>query len=91
MARDGYRCVYCGVAASDMTLSLDHLMPRSRGGDNTDANLVTACFPCNGEKRDRTIAEWSASDDYKSGWPLCGGITYLRDFSRFSSEQRGEK
>ena len=52
-ARDGGRCVYCGAAAT----SLDHVVPRSRGGPHTWDNVVSACGRCNHVKADRQIAE----------------------------------
>ncbi len=50
-ARDGWRCVYCG--ASSGRLTLDHVVPRSRGGDSVWENVVTSCAPCNLRKGDR--------------------------------------
>ncbi len=52
-ARDGGRCVYCGGPAS----SLDHVVPRCRGGLHTWDNVVSACGKCNHIKADRGIAE----------------------------------
>jgi 5-methylcytosine-specific restriction endonuclease McrA len=52
-ARDGGRCVYCGAAAT----SLDHVVPKSRGGPHTWENVVSACSRCNHVKADRGIAE----------------------------------
>ena len=49
-ARDGYRCVYCGNVFPAEQLSLDHVQPRMRGGDNSEGNLVTACRACNTRK-----------------------------------------
>ena len=49
-ARDGNACQYCGSGAR---LTLDHVNPRSRGGESTWENVVTACSPCNLRKRDR--------------------------------------
>lgn len=49
--RDKYQCQYCG---SRQNLTLDHLIPRCRGGSHSWDNLVTACQPCNGKKGDRT-------------------------------------
>ena len=49
-ARDGRRCVECG---SSKRLSVDHIIPESRGGRATLANLRTLCKPCNSEKGDR--------------------------------------
>lgn len=52
-ARDDHRCQYCGGAAD----SIDHVMPRSRGGGHSWDNVAAACRPCNLAKRDRTPAE----------------------------------
>ena len=50
-ARDNWRCVYCGT--SNGRLTLDHVIPRSRGGDSTWENVVTSCAPCNLRKGNR--------------------------------------
>jgi len=55
--RDKFRCQYCGDKKTASELTLDHIMPRSRGGDNSPVNIVTACLKCNTRKRDRTPAE----------------------------------
>jgi 5-methylcytosine-specific restriction endonuclease McrA len=55
--RDKYRCQYCGEKKSVAELTLDHILPRSRGGDNSPLNVVTACVPCNSRKGSRTPAE----------------------------------
>lgn len=47
LRRDHYRCRYCGAQAPAAELEVDHVVPRSRGGPDTLANLVTACIPCN--------------------------------------------
>jgi len=49
-ARDGFRCVYCGAVFPEAELSLDHVQPRMRGGDNSEGNLVTACRADNTRK-----------------------------------------
>jgi 5-methylcytosine-specific restriction endonuclease McrA len=54
-ARDGARCQYCGSAAE----SIDHVVPRARGGTHTWENVVAACRPCNVRKRDRLLHETS--------------------------------
>jgi len=56
-ARDGWRCVYCGTASGRLTL--DHVVPRSRGGDSVWENVVTSCAPCNHRKGDRLLEETS--------------------------------
>jgi 5-methylcytosine-specific restriction endonuclease McrA len=52
--RDGNECVYCG---SSKNLTLDHVIPKSRGGTNDWTNLVTSCLKCNLKKADRTPDE----------------------------------
>lgn len=58
LKRDGFRCRYCGVTKTEAFLTIDHVIPRSRGGTDRDDNLVAACVPCNQEKADRTPEEW---------------------------------
>jgi 5-methylcytosine-specific restriction endonuclease McrA len=55
--RDKYRCQYCGERKSVVELTLDHILPRSRGGDNSPINVVTACVKCNNRKSNRTPEE----------------------------------
>lgn len=52
-ARDEHRCQYCGGGAD----SIDHVVPRSRGGGDGWDNLAAACRACNARKRNRTPAE----------------------------------
>ncbi|MDQ3474782.1 MAG: HNH endonuclease [Actinomycetota bacterium] len=52
-ARDSGKCVYCGITAT----SIDHVVPRSRGGTHSWDNVVAACRRCNHAKADRTLAE----------------------------------
>lgn len=52
--RDNHVCLYCG---SKKELTLDHVMPKSRGGLNSWENLATCCSPCNRRKDDRTPEE----------------------------------
>lgn len=54
-ARDGYRCVYCGVVHDVAALSVDHVQPRVRGGDGSGGNVVTACTACNTAKAHTTL------------------------------------
>jgi len=56
-ARDGNRCQYCGKKNSTSELSLDHVIPRSRGGRATWQNIVCACVRCNVRKGGRTPRE----------------------------------
>lgn len=54
MVRDRYVCVYC---KSNKELTIDHVIPVSRGGKNSFENCVTACRPCNNKKGSRTPRE----------------------------------
>ena len=53
--RDGYRCQYCGLETHSLTM--DHVVPRHRGGAHTWENLVSACPSCNRRKGGRTPEE----------------------------------
>lgn len=53
--RDGHKCQYCG--RSDLALTIDHVIPKARGGSDGWENLVTACTRCNNKKGDRTPEE----------------------------------
>ena len=54
-SRDGGACQYCGRAAD----SIDHVVPRAKGGQHVWENVVAACRPCNVQKRDRLLHETS--------------------------------
>ncbi|HPD33070.1 MAG TPA: HNH endonuclease [Candidatus Kapabacteria bacterium] len=53
--RDGMQCQYCGK--KNVQLTVDHIIPRSRGGTDTWENLATACVTCNNKKGNRTPEE----------------------------------
>ena len=53
--RDGFKCQYCGSESKNLTL--DHIMPRSRGGPHEWENVVSACIPCNHRKAGLTPRE----------------------------------
>lgn len=55
LTRDGHVCQFVGCGARATTI--DHLLPRSRGGGNTWLNLVASCEDCNGSKGNRTPSE----------------------------------
>ncbi len=56
-ARDGNHCQYCGRHYPTSELSLDHVVPRSRGGETTWENIVCSCVKCNVKKGGRTPQE----------------------------------
>jgi len=55
--RDNFTCQYCGRTLPSSDLTLDHVLPRCRGGKTTWDNVVAACKPCNHRKNDRTPGE----------------------------------
>jgi hypothetical protein len=66
LKRDHYTCIYCGVRAGEERngrwqhqndFTVDHILPKSRGGRNTWSNTACACGACNGRKNDRTPHE----------------------------------
>ena len=57
LLRDGHICQYCGRQPGDAALTVDHVLPRSRGGRTIWENVVTACGPCNVRKGNHTPAE----------------------------------
>jgi hypothetical protein len=74
--RDGSRCQYCG---STDNLTLDHVIPKSRGGSSNWDNLITACKTCNSKKGDfkpEEIAMHPYRRPFKPSF-----IMFLRDFS----------
>lgn len=55
LKRDEYKCVYCG--RGDIALTVDHVIPKARGGKDSWQNMVCACTKCNNKKGSRTPAE----------------------------------
>ena len=55
LVRDGFRCRYCGRDSSEVKLHVDHVVPRSQGGESEVNNYVTACEDCNLGKRDKLL------------------------------------
>ncbi|RPI73909.1 MAG: HNH endonuclease [Ignavibacteriales bacterium] len=63
LRRDGFKCVYCG--RSDLPLTIDHIIPKAQGGNDSWENLISACTFCNNRKGDRTPFEASMNMLYK--------------------------
>jgi 5-methylcytosine-specific restriction endonuclease McrA len=57
LERWGHACAYCGAHATH----LDHVEPLSRGGTDTESNIVPACQTCNLSKGAKTLAEWAGT------------------------------
>lgn len=58
--RDAYKCRYCDKQLTRFTATLDHVRPVAEGGDNSFANLVTACLGCNSRKHRRPVGDFLA-------------------------------
>jgi 5-methylcytosine-specific restriction endonuclease McrA len=77
MYRDRYRCAYCGGRAE----TIDHVVPRSRGGPHTWTNCVASCAKCNHHKADRLLSElgWrlrvKPSAPHGQNWRLLAGVS----------------
>jgi 5-methylcytosine-specific restriction endonuclease McrA len=75
MLRDGHRCAYCSARAE----TIDHVVPRSRGGSHSWENCVACCAKCNRRKADKTLNElgWTLSVAPKAprgrNWRLLAG------------------
>ena len=75
--RDSHMCQYCGVQTRELTI--DHVMPRHRGGGHTWENLVSACKDCNHRKGGRTAEEARMGLLASPGKPrLNGYLAHLR-------------
>lgn len=74
--RDGNVCVYCNGTKE---LTLDHVIPKSRGGKTSWSNLVAACKRCNAEKGNYTPEEAGMKMSHRPFKPTF--LTFLRDFS----------
>lgn len=67
LRRDGYSCQYCGEAAPNVTLHIDHVVPKALGGSDNPDNLVTACRDCNvGKASTRPDEDWVTQVSEKS-------------------------
>ena len=56
LVRDNYRCAYCGKRNTD-EMTIDHIIPRSKGGKHSWDNCVTSCLKCNAHKKDSPLHE----------------------------------
>lgn len=80
--RDSHQCQYCG---SKKALTLDHVLPKSRGGKSTWDNLATACQRCNSYKGDKTPSE--AEMPLKQLPFKPSYVMFVRNFSGFTSQE----
>lgn len=91
MFRDAHQCQYCGKRPPLRELNIDHVMPRSRGGQDTWENLVTACQPCNLRKGWKTPEEANmrlSRPPFRPKWTmtaqiLLGGSSPFKEWEPF--------
>jgi 5-methylcytosine-specific restriction endonuclease McrA len=81
--RDNHACQYCG---NTKHLTLDHVIPRSKGGGHTWDNVVTACEKCNSRKSDRLLHEIGMFLRTKPKAPIHPAIVFAEQFWK---EQQG--
>jgi 5-methylcytosine-specific restriction endonuclease McrA len=55
--RDNYKCQYCGKIEDRKKLTIDHVVPVSKGGESSFVNCVTACYKCNNKKNNSLLSE----------------------------------
>lgn len=76
--RDGYTCVYCGNKFEKNQLTIDHIIPKSRGGKDSYLNCVTSCKSCNSKKSNKLIDELGLILKFKPYEPSLYDIIILR-------------
>ena len=81
--RDDFKCLYCG---SDRNLTLDHVLPRSRGGGNSWNNLATCCTKCNSLKDNKTPEETDMKLRYKPFTP--NFLFFIKKIDKISDKWR---
>ncbi|NQT11974.1 MAG: HNH endonuclease, partial [Planctomycetes bacterium] len=89
--RDRFTCQYCGAQPGSEELTLDHVVPRSQGGESRWDNCVLACLACNKRKADRTPEQARMRLRHKPVRPKWNPLYALRDvriesWSKFVSE-----
>ena len=83
--RDGLACAYCGASVEDgAQMTLDHLRPHARGGENHETNLVTACKRCNCSRGKRSVRAFArATAEYLNHGATCEEIErHVRNCAR---------
>ncbi|HEY9626767.1 MAG TPA: HNH endonuclease [Coleofasciculaceae cyanobacterium] len=79
LRRDNHVCQYCGSAKN---LTIDHVIPRSKGGLHTWDNVVTACETCNNKKSDRLLFETGMTLKARPKAPMHPAIAFAEQFWR---------
>jgi len=77
--RDNYTCQYCNQRKKTEELSIDHVLPQSKGGKTNWLNCVTACFPCNNKKSDKTLEQAGLKLARQPFRPKWNPVIHIRD------------
>lgn len=77
--RDNYTCQYCGKSVPKSLATVDHILPRSRGGRSSWSNLCTACQKCNNKKGDMTPQEAGMTVPVIPSWESVNRTKRLQD------------
>jgi 5-methylcytosine-specific restriction endonuclease McrA len=77
LRRDGHRCQYCG---STRALTIDHIIPRSKGGTHTWDNVAIACETCNHKKGDKYLSDTNMSLRTKPKAPMHPTVAFAEQF-----------
>lgn len=88
LRRDHHTCQYCG---STKRLTLDHVIPRSKGGKHSWDNVVTACERCNSKKGDRTPQEANMPLRHQPKAPMHPTIAFAENFWRAQNDPQQEE
>lgn len=76
MVRDGFKCAYCGKEGKRLTI--DHIIPKVKGGKSTFENTVTSCKPCNNKKGHKTCREVNMFPRVKAYQPTISQFLTLK-------------
>ena len=87
LKRDKFRCQYCGRSAPNVELQVDHIEPVSRGGENENWNLITACRACNIGKSNHCIDKWWVMGKQSL---LASGDASFRPFDEIADGERAD-
>jgi CRISPR/Cas system Type II protein with McrA/HNH and RuvC-like nuclease domain len=93
VARDGNRCVWCGRPCTALVrATIDHLVPRAKGGPSWLENEVVACGRCNRERGHASPTDWLA-ECIRRGWEPDGVavLRALRSLERAIAERGGQR
>lgn len=86
-AEESGRCIYCGRPVSQMNYSVDHIIPRASGGDDSFDNLVCCCKTCNNKKDSRSLIDFINDKSAKKKLKYFRRIHELRNANIISEEK----